>query len=135
MSVKKLGREPTLTDMLPFMGCFDKMGAVSNADARAQGIFVPGTTMQTLNDDGTVKETIVLNHDGTRTTTAGGVHGIPTEAPDEFVKQQKENTKMFAERAKKDDFPVLLGNSFRPECVPRGSGEEAQGVSSCMFRG
>ncbi|TVY17297.1 hypothetical protein LARI1_G005489 [Lachnellula arida] len=111
ITLSKLGREPTFLDVLPAVGCTEKMGEIFEKDAQSQGIYVPGMTMQALNDDGTVKETTVLNSDGSSTTTAGGIHGVPTGAPAHFVKQQEAQTKLFSEAAKKDDFRVMLGNT------------------------
>jgi hypothetical protein len=70
-------------------------------DATARGLYVPPFTAQVINKDGSVKQSIVMNDDGTSTVTEGGIHGVPPGAPDEFAALQKENTKLFTEGAKR----------------------------------
>lgn len=62
-------------------------------DARARGEYVAPPTIQVMNDDGTVKETITINEDGlSATTTQGGVMGVPTGAPDGYAEKMKKFT-------------------------------------------
>ena len=70
-------------------------------DAKGQGLYVPQDMIQVMNKDGSVKQSIVMNEDGTGTVTEGGIHCVPPGAPEEFVKLQAENTKMFTDAAKK----------------------------------
>lgn len=127
ITLSKLGREPTLLDVLPSIGGIEKMREIFEKDARSQGIYVPGTTMQTLNNDGTVKETIVVNSDGSSTTSAGGIHGVPTGAPAHFVKQQEAQTKFFSEALKKD------GGASSPHKDPAMDGKKSGGRSSILI--
>jgi hypothetical protein len=77
------------TDVFALTDIFD-------ADRKDQGQYVPPTFTQTLNEDGTVKETREIYADGSVTTTQGGVRGVPPSAPKGF-----ENTM----------YPVMIGFS------------------------
>jgi hypothetical protein len=39
--------------------------------------YTPQDMIQVMNKDGSVKQSIVMNDDGTGTVTEGGVHGVP----------------------------------------------------------
>src|ERR1700693_3630604 len=70
-------------------------------DATARGFYVPPFTAQVINKDGSVKQSTVMNDDGTGTVTEGGIHGVPPGAPDGFAALQKESTRLFTEGAKR----------------------------------
>lgn len=77
------GQAANIFDMMPLMGPMEKLTNMFDGDARGQGIYVPPSMIQVMNEDGSIKESIVVNEDGTGTTTAGGVPGVPPGAPEE----------------------------------------------------
>jgi hypothetical protein len=116
--------QPDLLDRLPLVASVDKLSEIFNKDAEGRGLYVPPSMMiQTVNKDGSVKESRVVNEDGTATVTSGGMHVVPPGAPEEFIKAQAETTKLFTDAAKTTDSckcfrclphnPAYLKPSFR----------------------
>jgi hypothetical protein len=77
----------------------EKMMKIFDDDASARGLYVPQDMIQVMNKDGSVKQSTIMNVDGTGTVTEGGVHGVPPGASEEFVRLQKENTNLFTDAA------------------------------------
>jgi hypothetical protein len=92
---------PGLLDAIKPMGLGEKMTKMFDDDAMSRGLYVPPFMAQAIDKDGSVKQSIVMNDDGTGTVTEGGIHGVPPGAPDQFVALQKENTKLFTEGVKR----------------------------------
>jgi hypothetical protein len=92
---------PGIFDAIKLMGSTEKMTKMFDDDATARGLYVPPFMTQVINKDGSVKQSIVMNDDGTGTVTEGGIHGVPPGAPDGFAALQKENTKLFTGGAKR----------------------------------
>jgi hypothetical protein len=90
---------PGLLGMLPLHDPMEKMMKIFDDDASARGLYVPQDMIQVMNKDGSVKQSTIMNVDGTGTVTEGGVHGVPPGASEEFVRLQKENTNLFTDAA------------------------------------
>jgi hypothetical protein len=115
-------RQPDMKALLPMMEWgMEATDLIFAHDARSQGIYVPDLTFQEMNDDGTVKETVVIHDDGTTTTTPGGIPSVPPGAPEEFVEKQKKNTEQFMKKVKESNGRVFIANHFDPKCVPDGT--------------
>lgn len=110
--------QPNLQDLLGSFKIFQAFCELFPNDAKARGMYVSPTTMQVMNKDGTVKETIVINDDGSSSAYPGGVTGVPPGAPDEWVKAQAKNTEILSDISKDNPAKVILGNRFRPEVIP-----------------
>jgi hypothetical protein len=58
--------QPDHLDRLPLVASVDKLSEIFNKDAEGRGLYVPPSMMiQTVNKDGNVKESRVVNKDGT----------------------------------------------------------------------
>ncbi|KAE9379558.1 hypothetical protein N431DRAFT_434512 [Stipitochalara longipes BDJ] len=84
---------PDSLDAMTRVGPTEKLIDMFNKDASVQGLYVLPAMVQVMNMDGSVKESIVMNEDGTGTVTEGGVHGILPGAPGGFVELQGEKTR------------------------------------------
>jgi len=62
----------------------DEFTTIFSDDARKRGFYISPFTVQTLNADGTVKETHTLSHDGVQNVVKGGNPGVPPNAPEGF---------------------------------------------------
>jgi hypothetical protein len=79
-------------------------------DAESRGIYIPPTMLQAMAHDGSIKETIVLNPDGSSTVHQGGAPGIPPGAPGAFVKARQEaNVKLFEKPQHSKNADVEVG--------------------------
>jgi len=92
---------PDILESMALMGPFEKLIEVFNTDVTAHGLYVSPSMVQVVNEDGSIEKSIVMNKDGTGTTTEGGVPGVPPGAPEAFVAMQEENTKLFTDAAKR----------------------------------
>jgi hypothetical protein len=99
-------------------------------DAKARGMYVPPFFTKTMNDNGIVKETHVLNDDGTKSVFKGSVAGVPPGAPDEFVKAQAKNASMLSSAIKDDPAWIFLGNQFTLDAIPSAPKNETLGSES-----
>ena len=76
---------------------------VISADMKLRGQYKPPMMIQTQGEDGTIKETIVIDDDGEETHYKGGQPGIVPGAPQAFKNaQQKAHGNLFRPK-KKDD--------------------------------
>jgi hypothetical protein len=115
--------QPTREDLIgSFMDCQAFSELFPNL-AKARDMYVAPSTFQVMNEDGTVKETHVVNDDGSTSVYQGGVTGVPPGAPNEWVAAQAKNTEMLNEASKNSPAQVILGNRFRPEAIPSGPKE------------
>jgi hypothetical protein len=122
---------------LDFIGSFMDCQAFSELFpnlAKARDMYVAPSTFQVMNEDGTVKETHVVNDDGSTSVYQGGVTGVPPGAPNEWVAAQAKNTEMLNEASKNSPAQVILGNRFRPEAIPSGPKEAgtANNTGTCF---
>lgn len=124
---------PQLEDIAPVAEEWHAFGDLFTDDAKARRMYVPPTTFQTLNADGTVAKTFVLNEDGTESVFEGGVAGVPPGAPEEYVKAHAAKNKRFGEAAKDSTAQVVIGNSFRPETVPSAPKKSGPNSSTCKY--
>lgn len=104
---------PTRMEMLGLLRAFDKLQTLFVDGANARGIYVPPTTIQTVNSDGTVGMTATVDDGGLTTTTEGRIFGVPTGAPDGFVKAQAKNVMMFTK-------PNSQGNGASENSIEEG---------------
>jgi hypothetical protein len=117
---KRNASQPNLEDLGSFKA-FHAFCELFPNDAKARDMYVAPSTFQVMNEDGTVKETHVVNDDGSTSVYQGGVTGVPPGAPDEWVAAQAKNTEILNEVSKNSPAQVILGNRFRPEGIPSGS--------------
>jgi len=78
-------KQPDLLDLVPYLTTvgFDALGNVFTADAKARGLYVPPTTLQVVNAEGSISKTISINDDGSSTFMNGGIPCIPVGTPEE----------------------------------------------------
>jgi hypothetical protein len=91
------------------MSVIEKMWKIFKQDAEGRGLYIPPTTVQTINSDGTIKQTARISDEGAK-MMQGGIPGIPVSAPEEFIKANKETAKFFRGAGKKSNGRVLAGN-------------------------
>ena len=60
----------------------------------------------------------MINDDSTMTIHQGGVPGIPSGAPEEYIKKQERNKTMLEEATKKDASQVRLSSGFNIDDIP-----------------
>lgn len=99
--------EPSPMDVVPFMRAMEKMWKIFKQDAQGRGLYIPPTTVQTINSDGTVKQTVSISDEGVE-MMQGGIPGIPVSAPEEFIKANEETAKVFRAASQKSNGRVVL---------------------------
>ncbi|TVY75548.1 hypothetical protein LSUE1_G010066 [Lachnellula suecica] len=90
-------REQKIEDFIKGIAITEKVTEMFDADASSQGIYIPPTLIQTVNQDGSIGKTTTIDRHGNPTETEGGIHCVPPGAPEEFVKKQHHNTKLFTD--------------------------------------
>jgi hypothetical protein len=83
-----------------FMSVIERMWKIFKQDAEGRGLYIPPTTAQTINSDGTIKQTARISDEGVE-MMQGGIPGIPVSAPEEFIKANEETAKFLEEQVKR----------------------------------
>lgn len=78
-----------LMNMMDATQYFEPLFEMFKRDADSRGPYVPDMTLQSMNEDGSVKETTTFDSNGMPITTEGGIMGVPTGAPEGFVENEK----------------------------------------------
>ncbi|CZR62576.1 uncharacterized protein PAC_12473 [Phialocephala subalpina] len=112
---------PDLLDVFAITQASEPLWKMFKGDAQVRGVYVPPTTMQVMNKDGSVAKTITISEDGpdgfSAVETEGGVAGIPTGAPKEFVEKNMAKGNAVWDQLKNSDAKMMTANYFDPSSV------------------
>ena len=99
----KEARGENLHELHLVMGPYMAFLQVIEADMSLRGLYVPPTMGQIMGQDGTIKETILIDNDGNETHYEGGEPCVVPGAPQAFNEAQRRAHGNFFKPKEKDD--------------------------------